>query len=85
MRMTCKECRENFDLKPDKKGLANVCPVCTKKQEDTARKTADQASLRRSLREAIRQNHKKREKVLREDRELEALGLRTSAGEEIHS
>ena len=85
MRMTCKECGEEFDLKPDKKGLANVCPACTENREDTARKAADAESLRRSLRKAIRLNQKKREKTLKEDQELNALGYERVPGKKIHS
>lgn len=55
MQMICKECGEAFELKPDKKGLANLCPACTENGEDAARKAADRESLRESLREALRE------------------------------
>ncbi len=80
MQKTCKECGDKFELLPDKKGFANVCPTCTENADDNARKAAQEESLRKALKESLRENNKRREKELKEDRELAALGFQRVPG-----
>jgi hypothetical protein len=71
---TCSKCGEEFELLPGKKGFANVCPTCTENPEDIARKATEEERLRKELLAANKANNKNREKTIREDNELKALG-----------
>ena len=83
MRKTCSKCYEAFDLLPNKPGFVNVCPTCTEDDRREARKTATAEALRKSLTESVRINTKAREKSIKDDAELESLGLERVPGKRI--
>jgi predicted nucleic acid-binding Zn-ribbon protein len=83
MLRTCKECGEKFDLLPGKPGLSNVCPQCTQNAEDVARKAADAESLRKQWSASLKENDRRREELLKEDRELAKLGYERVPGKTL--
>jgi hypothetical protein len=49
----CVVCKEEFELKPDKPGFANRCPVCSDPEnEDSGTKQSMDADERKSIAEA---------------------------------
>jgi hypothetical protein len=85
MLKTCSKCGEDFDLLPGKKGFANVCPGCTEKPEDIARKAAEDERLSKELRAATRKNVKNRELALKVERHLDSLGFKFVPGQRFRA
>jgi hypothetical protein len=65
---------------PGKRGFANVCPACTEKPEDIARRAAEDERLRKELRAATRKNLKNRKLALMVSAHLESLGFEVVPG-----
>ena len=51
---TCKTCGEEFELKPGKPGLANVCPDCVQEESEPGKHHDDAARGDRELNQARR-------------------------------
>jgi hypothetical protein len=76
MMMTCSKCGEEFELKPDKPGFANVCLSCTHSPEEYVRKAAEEHRQQASMAAARRTNSLNAEQKHARDLKLQSLGLK---------
>jgi len=52
---TCVVCSEEFELRPDKPGFANRCPICTEAERSDAKSNVSEPKLSREANEARRE------------------------------
>lgn len=76
MKKTCKECGEEFELLPNKPGLATVCPRCSEPTEERRkRQVAAEQQRHTSLSVSVRKNAKHREEERQHDIKLGRMGF----------